>query len=132
MSLDNGAFATVDELEAGWHPLLDVERARAGILLERASRLIRAQCPSWLRAEEVNPGICADVCCAMTQRAMATSGADIPDGVKQMSQTTGSFQDSWTFDNPSGDLYLRDDERRALNPRRGRAFTITYAHSRVE
>lgn len=127
MSLDNGAFATVDELEAGWHPLLDAEQARAGILLERASRLIRAQCPGWHAAEQANPGVCADVCCAMVQRAMATSGSVIPDGVRQMSQTTGSFQDSYTFDNPSGNLYLRDEERRALNPRRGRAFTLTYA-----
>ncbi|RYQ59977.1 phage protein Gp19/Gp15/Gp42 [Bifidobacterium pseudolongum subsp. globosum] len=132
MASDVESFATVDELEDGWHPLLGSERTRAEALLARATRLIRAQCPGWRIAEETNPGICADVCCAMTQRAMATSGADIPDGVKQMSQTTGSFQDSWTFDNPSGDLYLRDEERRALNPRRGRAFTITYAHSRVE
>ncbi|PAU67214.1 Gp19/Gp15/Gp42 family protein [Bifidobacterium criceti] len=120
-------FASVDELEAGWHTLLDSERAKAGVLLVRATRLIRAQCPGWQAAEQSNPGICADVCCAMVQRAMAASGIDMPDGVKQMSQTTGSFQDSYTFDNPSGNLYLRDEERRALSPRRGRAFTLTYA-----
>ncbi len=91
-------FASVDELEAGWHPLLDSERARAGVLLARATRLIRAQCPGWHTAEQTNPGICADVCCAMVQRAMASPGIDVPDGVKQMSQTTGSFQDTYTFD----------------------------------
>lgn len=122
------AFATVEQLEAGWHALLDDERARAAVLLERATRMIKAQCPRWEQAEERNPGICADVCCAMVMRAMASSGFDVPDGVKQMSQTTGSFSDSYTFDNPGGNLYLRDEERRALNPGRGRAFTITYAN----
>ena len=128
MAPDTEPFASVDELEAGWHPLLDSERARAGVLLARATRLIRAQCPGWHAAEQANPGVCADVCCAMVQRAMASPGVDVPDGVRQMSQTTGSFSDSYTFDNPSGNLYLRDEERRALKPGRGRAFTITYAN----
>ena len=127
MAPDTEPFASVDELEAGWHPLLDSERAKASVLLSRATRLIRAQCPGWQAAEQSNPGICADVCCAMVQRAMAASGIDVPDGVKQMSQTTGSFQDSYTFDNPSGNLYLRDEERRVINPRRVRAFTLTHA-----
>lgn len=132
MTSDTEPFATIAELEAGWHTLLASERTRAERLLARASRLIRAQCAGWQAAEESNPGICSDICCAMVQRAMASSGIDMPDGVKQMSQTTGSFSDSYTFDNPSGNLYLRDEERRALNPRRGRAFTITYAQGKVE
>lgn len=130
MAPDTEPFASVDELEAGWHPLLDSERGRAGVLLARATRLIRAQCPGWHTAEQANPGVCADVCCAMVQRAMASPGVDVPDGVRQMSQTTGSFQDTYTFDNPSGNLYLRDEERRALNPRRGRAFTLTYERTK--
>lgn len=121
------AFATVEQLESGWHPLLDGERSRAAVLLERATRMIKAQCPRWAQAENHNPGICADVCCAMVMRAMQTGDTDIPDGVKQMSQTTGVFSDSYTFDNPLGNLYLRDEERRVLHAGAGgRAFTISY------
>lgn len=62
----------------------------------------------------------------MVMRAMQTSGIDVPDGVKQMTQTTGAFSDSYTFENPSGNLYLRDEEKRSLTPSRGKAFTISY------
>lgn len=49
MAPDTEPFASVDELEAGWHPLLDSERAKASVLLSRATRLIRAQCPAGMR-----------------------------------------------------------------------------------
>ncbi|RYQ36633.1 Gp19/Gp15/Gp42 family protein [Bifidobacterium pseudolongum] len=120
------AFATLAQLEAGWRTLSDSEKPRAETLLERATRMIKAQCPRWAQAEQHNPGICADVCCAMVMRAMQTSGIDVPDGVKQMTQTTGAFSDSYTFENPSGNLYLRDEEKRSLTPSRGKAFTISY------
>lgn len=119
------AFATVEQLEAGWHALLGDERVRAGVLLERASRIIRSDCPRWAVYEAREPGICADICCEMVRKAMLSGIGDVPEGVTQMNTTTGPFTDGYTFANPTGDLYLSDAQKRRLGVGgSGRAFTV--------
>ncbi|OXN01653.1 Gp19/Gp15/Gp42 family protein [Bifidobacterium vansinderenii] len=122
-------FASVDELEAGWHTLNDEERARAQTLLARASRIIRADCPHWQRYEIRTPGLCADTCCEMVKRAMLADQNGAPAGVSQMNTTTGPFTDGYTFANPMGNLYMLDTEKRRLGAGAGRAFTLTMSRS---
>ncbi|KAA8828313.1 Gp19/Gp15/Gp42 family protein [Bifidobacterium tissieri] len=124
---DGSVFADVDTLEAGWHTLTDEERARAGVLLARASRIIRADCPGWSRAEAENPGLCSDICCEMVKRAMLPGTGDIPAGVTQMNRTTGPFTDGYSFANPTGGLYLYDTEKRRLGNGVQTAFSIPMA-----
>ncbi|NEG90652.1 Gp19/Gp15/Gp42 family protein [Bifidobacterium aerophilum] len=119
------AFADVDMLEAGWHELTDEERSRAQTLLERASRIIRADCPDWRELEADNPGICGDICCEMVKRAMLSGMDGIPAGVTQANSTTGPFTDGYTFANPAGDLYMTTAEKHRLGIGRQHAFSIT-------
>lgn len=123
-TLAGGAFAGPDQLESGWRPLLDEERARAVELLARASRIIRSDCPKWRRYELRNPGLCADICCEMVRRAMLPGSGLAPAGVTQMNTTTGSFSDGYTFANPMGNLYMLDTEKRRLGVDSGHAFTV--------
>lgn len=119
------AFAGVNQLEAGWHPLLGDERARATELLARATRIIKGDCPKWRLYELRNPGTCGDICCEMVRRAMIPDSNGLaPAGVTQMNTTTGSFSDGYTFANPMGNLYMLDTEKRRLGVGVEKAFQI--------
>ncbi|MCT6899777.1 MAG: phage Gp19/Gp15/Gp42 family protein [Bifidobacterium sp.] len=121
----DNAFASVEELESGWHKLTGDQRSKAGVLLARASRKIRATCPRWADYELQEPGICADICCAMVQRALAADESGLPAGTNQANETTGPFTSGYTFSNPLGDLYLLDSEKRSLGVGAARrAFVI--------
>jgi len=51
---------------------------------------------------------------AMVQRSMASTADDAMAGVRQRTQTAGSYSENFTFANPSGDLYLTAMEKQAL------------------
>lgn len=100
------AYATVDDLEAGWRTLTDTETERAEVLLLRASGYILAR----LNAAGVEVdgddelqvlNLCT-VCCNLVQRAM---GGGV-EGVSQMSQTIGSTSASVTWSNPDARFFL--------------------------
>lgn len=119
-----GAFATTLDLEEVWRALDQEDKAKAERLLAAASRKIRLQCPSWMQAEEAEPGICKDICCSMVKRAMIADDTN-PEGLSQGSQTTGPFADSWSYSNPNGDLYLTSSELADLDGAgSGRMFTV--------
>lgn len=122
------AFASVDDLEARWRPLTDTERRQAGILLEDASDLIRAECPRWKQATGTTR---RRITCAVVKRAMQGQQLDAIAGgypmeprgtVSAETHTTGPFADSFTYANPDGALFLRAAEARALGGRRGGAY----------
>lgn len=121
MMTDTQPFATVDDLTARWHGLTEQESARATVLLEDASDLIRTQCADW---ERCDPATLRRVTCAIVKRAMLASSIGVPEGVSQTNTTTGPFSEGYTFANPGGDLYLLDSERRSLGMRRAAAFHI--------
>lgn len=123
--------ATVDQLESGWRALSQEERERAQTLLERASRIIQADCPGWRRAETRTPGLFADICCDMVKRAMTAGTLGAPEGVSQMNSTTGPFTEGYTFANPMGNLYLLDSEKRRLGNGAGHAFHILMTGERT-
>ena len=55
------------------------------------------------------------------------AGKDTLGGITQMNQTTGSFSEQYSFGAPTGDLWLRDDEKRILGINAQRAFSVDMA-----
>lgn len=113
--MDTG-YATVTDLEARWHTLTETEKTQAKALLDDAAVLVDAYCE---RLHTVPIAKVAKVvCCLMVKRAMISNNAV---GVKQQMETVGSFTQSYSWDNPSGNLYLTATERRTLVPSHQRA-----------
>lgn len=114
------SFAEPEDLEARWHTLTGSERERASLLLVDASDKIMTDYPH--AVNRVSATTLKRIVCQMVKRAMLAS--DERAGVSQMSQTTGSFADSFTFTNPDGDLYLTASERKSLTASSRRIFTV--------
>lgn len=125
MADDTKTFATPNDLEQRWRTLTPTELTTATVLLEDATDLIKSLCPHW---STLSVHTLKRVACAIVKRAMTNGttmqGVNVPDGITQMSTSTGSFSDSYTFANPSGDLYLTAMERKALGMNRQTAFHI--------
>lgn len=101
-------YATTGDVAARWRALSDSEETRCEALLADASDLIRTTCPGWQGAGEAT---LRRVTCAAVIRALQSGDMA---GVTQSSQTAGPFSQSWSYSNPSGDLYLTKAEKRAL------------------
>lgn len=105
------AFATVSDLEARWRPLSDSEKEKAGVLLEDASAYLSALICVCPMDSEQEP-ILRKVTCSMVQRSMS---ADMDAfGLSSMSMTAGSYSQSMSYANPSGDFYLTGFEKKLL------------------
>lgn len=101
-------YATTGDVTARWRAMTDSEETRCMALLADASDLIRTTCPKWQAAGE---DTLRRVTCAAVIRALQSGDMA---GVTQSSQTAGPFSQSWSYSNPSGDLYLTKSEKRAL------------------
>lgn len=115
------AYATPADVAARWRPLTPAEVEIATALLEDATVEIDATCPpadppTDLPARKV-------VACRMVRRVMV-AGVTLP-GVSQQSQSAGALSASFTFANPSGDMYLTKADRRLLGCGQQRAFTVS-------
>lgn len=108
-------FATPSDLEARWRPLSDDEENRAAVLLEDASLRVLRRFPTLeariaagtLQVQEVTA-----VVCGMVRRAMIAGGLD---GVTQRTDGAGPYQQSVTYANPQGNLYLTADDLAILS-----------------
>lgn len=123
------SFATVEQLESGWHALTESERTRAEELLADVSDHIRIVSPIWQRLQQEHPRTLKRITCDVVRRIMLSD--DSMPGVTQRTDTTGPFTNSLTFANPTGDLYLRDSEKRILGVGGQRAFSIDMATGKV-
>ena len=116
------AFAEVSDIEARWRSLSADEKSRAGVLIEDASAMLSAlvnvDANDQQQAELLNT-----VCCNMVIRAMAQSGMDTF-GVSQSAITAGPYTQSFSYSNPSGDMYLTKLERKLLKVSVGYIGTI--------
>jgi len=122
------AFATVANLVARWRPLTTDEQAQATILLDDASAIVRAECPTvdaLIAAATLDPAVVLLVVCGMVKRAMLANATG--EGVSAEQQTAGPFAQSLTFVNPMGNVYLTKQDRRLLGFGGQRAFTIDTA-----
>lgn len=109
-----------------WTDLDDVRNDALGVddgfsdqqvtrLIERAERLVVREFPTVEKRVtdgELSADTVADIVSAMVIRVLRN-----PDGIRTIQDSTGPFSGSTTFagDNP-GQLYLSDEDRRALNP----------------
>lgn len=106
------AFATVDDLVARWRRLDDEESARASTLLADAAAIIEAEGVDASEPDEATAALLKMVSCEMVKRAMQASPAQ--PAATQGSVTVGPFSESFTYANPTGDLYLTKAEKRRL------------------
>ncbi|RBP98462.1 hypothetical protein CRD60_00940 [Bifidobacterium aemilianum] len=118
MAEDRTAFASSSDLKDRWPNMMDA--TLADTLLEDASQLIRDTCPGWAEASEETR---RSIACSMVKRAMI-AGEDSA-GLSARQENAGPFSQSWTYSNPTGDLYLTKSEKARLGQGRQRAFSIS-------
>lgn len=112
-------YATTDDLAAFWRPLLSTEEDRANSLLEFASSRLRMEAA---KADiELDTKVAEDEDYAAqvkltvmeaVKRAMLTP-IDVPP-VDNYSQSAGPYSENFKFTNPSGDLWFKKAELKAL------------------
>ena len=105
------AYATYEDVEARWRPLSSDEQSRATVLLGDAASIL----DSLVKVDEDDDAqaeLLKVVSCDMVIRAMAAAADTF--GVTQSSMTAGPYTQSWSYANPSGDLYLTKLEKRLL------------------
>lgn len=115
------AFATVDDLEARWRPLSSAEQERAEVLLDDAAVYLSALV-TVDDSDQEQADVLKVVSCSMVQRVMSSDVDTF--GVSQASMTAGSYTQSMTFANPSGDFYLTAMEKRLLGIASSKLGTI--------
>lgn len=110
------AFATLDDLRERLSPedlrVVDAAPARALVLLEDASDLIRHRCAGWEGAPEP---VRAAVVCRVVARALRQRPAGVAGDASQVTQTTGPFTMSTSWSTPSGDMFLTRQDRDDIN-----------------
>lgn len=108
------AFATKAQLESRWRTLTAAEAARAEVLLQDASQQILDEDRRGMLADLTSPTLTLQkIVCNMVIRAMAP-GVEAGPPVTQDQWGAGPFNQSRTYANPTGDLYLTKSERRQL------------------
>lgn len=118
-------FADIYDLKARWAGFPDDRSDEAATKLDDASMEIRSKkrgIDALAASDPVLAHVLKKTVCAMVKRAM--QGPVDLDGVRQMQDTTGPFSQGFTFDNPSGDLYLTKAEKKALGIGGQRAFSV--------
>ena len=113
-------FAEVSDLEGRWRPLSDSEQTIAETLLTDASIMVRNRASD---AKHTDADTLRMVVCEMVKRAMAGPMA-AGMGVNSIQQGAGPYQQTASFTNPLGDLYLSKSDLKDLGSGRQVAFTI--------
>lgn len=106
-------FADVSDIEVRWRTLTSSERNRATALIEDASAMLSALVENIDVSDEEQMQLLNLVCCNMVIRAMSATEVD-SFGASNMSMTAGAYTQSWTYANPTGDMYLTKFEKRLL------------------
>lgn len=105
-------YATTADIEARWRTLSADERTRAEVLISDASMMLDNLVDvDALDAERYQ--LLTTVTCNMVIRAMSATSLDTF-GVSQTSVTAGPYTQSYSYANPSGDMYLTKFEKRLL------------------
>lgn len=106
-------FAEVSDIESRWRTLDSGERDRAQALIQDASAMLSKLVTDIDVADEEQMQLLNIVCCNMVIRAMSATEADSY-GASNMSMTAGPYTQSWTYPNPTGDMYITKFEKRLL------------------
>lgn len=112
-------YATTDDLAAFWRPLLSSEEARANSLLAYASSRLRMEAAkadidldAKVSEDEDYAAQVKLTVMEAVKRAMLTP-IDVPP-VDNYSQAAGPYSENFKFTNPSGDLWFKKAELKAL------------------
>lgn len=112
-------YATVDDLSVFWRPITESETDRAEDLLTLASSRLRVYADAAgidldQKVEDSTDfaNIAKWVVMEAVKRAMATP-TDVPP-VDNYSQSAGPYSENYRFTNPSGDLWFKKSELKAL------------------
>lgn len=123
------SFANAEDLERRWRALSDIEKTRAETLLLDASVILATMCAkSGITIDpedELQAHTVKAITCEMVKRAMLSPVDQAP--LSNFSQTAGSFSESGTYVNPTGDLYLTKSEQKRLGIGAQRVFFINQA-----
>lgn len=119
-------FAIVSDLEKRWRALTVDEQSRASVLIDDASDKVMTTCPGYVSASAAT---LTRIVCAMVRRAMAADDNGI--GVSSSQETQGPFNQSFSYSNPLGDLYMTKAEMRELGKGTQRAFHVDMADGSV-
>lgn len=104
------AYATYEDVQAGFRLLTADEIEKAETLLDRAAIIIDS-----VAADGISDAIKMLVSCNMVTRALASGDSAIPIGVSQGTQTGLGYTSSYTFGSgSSGELYLSKTDKRLL------------------
>lgn len=106
-------FADVSDIESRWRTLNSGERDRATALINDASAMLSSLVADIDVSDEEQMQLLNIVCCNMVIRAMSATEADSY-GASNMSMTAGPYTQSWTYSNPTGDMYITKFEKRLL------------------
>ena len=110
------AYATLEDLQSRWRQLSADEQQRATTLLSDAAVKIALACKqsgvAIDAADELQSEALKSRNCEMVKRAMM-SPIDMPP-VSSFAQTAGSYSESQTYVNPTGDLYMTMGEKKML------------------
>ena len=119
-------FATITDLQSRWRALSDIEKTRAETLLMDASVVIATMCAQSSitidTTDELQSMTLEAITCEMVKRAMLSPIDQAP--MSNYSQTAGSYSESGTFVNPTGDLYLTSSEKKRLGIGKQHMFSI--------
>lgn len=104
------AYATVADVEARWRELTPEESARATALLEDASAILDAVVR--IDGSEKQGRLLCQVCCNMVIRSMGSSVDSF--GATSSTVMAGVYQQTLSYEAPTGDMYLTKLEKRLL------------------
>lgn len=103
------AYATIDEIQAGFRELTDEETTIATALSDEAAVIIDAY------NSEASADAKRVVTCRMVRRAMGDGESTVPIGATQGSISAMGYSQSWTLSSGStGELYLSKIEKKLL------------------
>ena len=110
------AYATLEDLQRRWRLLSADEQQRATTLLSDAAVKIALACKqsgvAIDAADSLQSEALKSINCEMVKRAML-SPIDMPP-MSSFAQTAGSYSESQTYVNPTGDLYMTLGEKKML------------------
>lgn len=105
------AYATTEDIEAGFRPLSGAEASVAESLIDEAAVMIdAANAGAGVEAKRV-------VTCHMVRRAISSASASVPMGATQGTVTAGPYSQSWAVGSSGGsvgELYLTRADKALL------------------
>ncbi|MFP3156334.1 phage Gp19/Gp15/Gp42 family protein [Lachnospiraceae bacterium ZAX-1] len=114
-------YATVEDFEARYGEQTEIEQEQITVLLRDASAAIIAAGGKQFDLADWEEDLYTSVCCAIVHRVtISPAGA----GISQTSQSAGGYSESFSYVNPTGDIYITNSELKRLGLKKQAIGTI--------